>query len=436
MLGSNTGSLALQASPDGSSWTTVWTRSGSQGSAWLSASVDLSSYAGQSELRLRFVGTTGTNYQGDLCVDAITLSGGGTPPVGCTDTEVTLTLVLDNYPGETTWSLVSGSTTLASGGPYATAGATVTETFCLPDGCYDFVINDSYGDGICCAYGNGSYDLSDAGGSLATGGSFGTTETANFCVGGGGGPACPAIDFNAYSILAFGGQDIGNSFAVQDGGATLFLANNTWKYIPFNYTVTANTILEFDFRSTAQGEIHGVGFDTDNSISSNLTFQVHGTQNWGILNYNNYSGTGWLTYQIPVGNFFTGAFSRLTFVADHDGSPSNGTAYFRNVTVTEGPCPSSAMVMGTTATPMQLGEAGEWAFEVYPNPARDLLHLRYGQAEETYQVSITDAAGRVLRQRDLPGGEQTLDIAELSAGIYFLRMHGQTGDEVRKFVKQ
>ena len=32
---------------------------------------------------------------------------------------------------------------------------------CLPDGCYDFVIYDSYGDGICCSYGIGSYTLTD-----------------------------------------------------------------------------------------------------------------------------------------------------------------------------------------------------------------------------------------------------------------------------------
>ncbi|MDF1696117.1 MAG: zinc-dependent metalloprotease [Saprospiraceae bacterium] len=112
-------------------------------------------------------------------------------PDPCTDTEATLTLVLDNYPGETTWTLKNaGGTTLYSGGPYSSAGSTVTVDFCLVDGCYDFTINDSYGDGICCGYGQGSYDISIGGQSVASGGAFGSTETKNFCAGGGSGPTC------------------------------------------------------------------------------------------------------------------------------------------------------------------------------------------------------------------------------------------------------
>ena len=112
-------------------------------------------------------------------------------PTPCTDTEATLTIVLDNYPGETTWTLSNaGGTVLYSGGPYSGAGSTVSETFCLADGCYDFQINDSYGDGICCGYGQGSYDISIGGQSVVSGGAFTSSETTNFCVGGGSGPTC------------------------------------------------------------------------------------------------------------------------------------------------------------------------------------------------------------------------------------------------------
>jgi hypothetical protein len=107
-----------------------------------------------------------------------------TLPPSCSN--VTLTLVLDNYPAETTWNIKNGSgATVASGGPYATSqkGATITNSNCLPAGCYTFTINDSYGDGICCAYGNGSYTLSGPSGTIATGGAFGSTATHNFCVG-------------------------------------------------------------------------------------------------------------------------------------------------------------------------------------------------------------------------------------------------------------
>jgi subtilisin family serine protease len=99
---------------------------------------------------------------------------------------VTLSLTFDNYPEETSWRVMNGATNIASGGTYASQsdGSTLNIGLCLPDGCFDFVINDAYGDGICCSYGNGSYILTDEsnGGTLASGGSFTTSESTNFCV--------------------------------------------------------------------------------------------------------------------------------------------------------------------------------------------------------------------------------------------------------------
>lgn len=70
------GSLSLAISTNnGSTWSTIWTRSGNQGNSWLDANVDLSSYSGNS-VRLRFDGTTGTTWQGDMAVDAISLTNG------------------------------------------------------------------------------------------------------------------------------------------------------------------------------------------------------------------------------------------------------------------------------------------------------------------------------------------------------------------------
>lgn len=105
---------------------------------------------------------------------------------GCSDTEVTVTINLDNYPEETSWQIRNSSNSVvASGGTYGNQadGSTVTITECLADGCYDFIISDAYGDGICCSYGNGSYSVAAGGSTLAAGGSFGNSETTNFCLG-------------------------------------------------------------------------------------------------------------------------------------------------------------------------------------------------------------------------------------------------------------
>ena len=100
--------------------------------------------------------------------------------------DVNLTFVFDNYPEDISWDVKDNSgTTVASGGNYGSEpdGSTLVRTFCLTDGCYDLNIYDSYGDGLCCAYGNGSYALVNASGTvLASGATFTTGETTNFCI--------------------------------------------------------------------------------------------------------------------------------------------------------------------------------------------------------------------------------------------------------------
>lgn len=102
------------------------------------------------------------------------------------NTTVNLTFTFDNYPEETSWSILDGGTTVASGGTYGSQadGSTLNINVDLPAGCYSLVVKDAYGDGICCSYGNGSYTLKDGNTTLASGGSFSSSQTTNFCVGG------------------------------------------------------------------------------------------------------------------------------------------------------------------------------------------------------------------------------------------------------------
>ena len=49
-------------------------------------------------------------------------------------------------------------------------------------GCYTLTIFDSFGDGICCAYGAGNYDLPIDGTLVAAGGDS-VSESTTFCMG-------------------------------------------------------------------------------------------------------------------------------------------------------------------------------------------------------------------------------------------------------------
>ncbi len=112
---------------------------------------------------------------------------GGTNCPACVCSDITVTIVVDNYGSEVTWVINDDNgNTVLSGGPYSdgTNGTVHTENACLNHACYDFIIYDSFGDGLCCQEGNGSYTITeDATGTiLGSGGQYTTQDIRNFCV--------------------------------------------------------------------------------------------------------------------------------------------------------------------------------------------------------------------------------------------------------------
>ena len=99
---------------------------------------------------------------------------------------VTLNLVTDNYASETSWQLTDSSGyIIAQNGSLSNASTYSTEIeIPTSNECYTFTINDTYGDGICCGYGVGSYSITDdSGNTIISGGEFSSVDTSTFRVG-------------------------------------------------------------------------------------------------------------------------------------------------------------------------------------------------------------------------------------------------------------
>jgi hypothetical protein len=94
-------------------------------------------------------------------------------------TSIELELTTDNYGGETSWEFANSAGTVLYSGDSYNNNTTYNESFAIEDNeCYTFTIFDSYGDGICCDYGTGSYELTDNLGTVIfSGGEFGGDET-------------------------------------------------------------------------------------------------------------------------------------------------------------------------------------------------------------------------------------------------------------------
>ena len=98
---------------------------------------------------------------------------------------VVLNLTFDNFASETSWVITEEGTNniVAEGDDYFQDSQTITEEVCLdPDGCYEFTINDSYGDGL---FNNGGFELLNSGGSVIASyfDDWGASYSVNFCTG-------------------------------------------------------------------------------------------------------------------------------------------------------------------------------------------------------------------------------------------------------------
>lgn len=96
------------------------------------------------------------------------------PTPACSEKMMQVTINTDNYPEETTWSIVNKCQDykLMSGGPYKSRGKTYVSEVCAPEGEYEFTIFDLYSDGLCCAYGRGSYAVKYGNDVVASGGEW------------------------------------------------------------------------------------------------------------------------------------------------------------------------------------------------------------------------------------------------------------------------
>ncbi|WP_282114711.1 endonuclease [Pseudoalteromonas arctica] len=136
---------------------------------------------------LRFYDVSGFDGSETVYVDNFLPNADGSASTSCTDNSLTLTLNTDNYGSETSWAVNNNQgSAVANGSGYA-SNSQYDEQICLTDGTYTLVISDSYGDGMCCSTGSGSYALKQGSTTLASGASFNNTDSTAFTLGSGSG---------------------------------------------------------------------------------------------------------------------------------------------------------------------------------------------------------------------------------------------------------
>jgi flagellin-like protein len=162
-------------------------------------------------------------------------------------------------------------------------------------------------------------------------------------------------------------NDANSQTTVSDGGRTVTLTGSQWRYLDYSYDVTSRTMVTFEFKSTATGDIHGIGLEDEaqpQGQDSSRVVRIYGTQNWGINVSTSTAepyyrqSDGWRRYTIPLGDLYgdrgnLGQAESIVFVMDCDattavasgtdsgkcksrrGDVPTANSYFRNVEIYE-----------------------------------------------------------------------------------------------------
>ena len=216
---------------------------------------------------------------------------------------------------------------------------------------------------------------------------------------------------------------------VQDTGNTIMLSGNSWKKADLGQSITANTVLEFEVRISGLGEVHGIGFENDNSLTAPYGehfFQVGGTQVFGLQDHRTYSGNGWVSYSIPVGQYITGNFAYMVFSGDKDSDGATQESYYRNIDLKENNLTSKSITKKLDNKIPDLNNG----LVIFPNPSKGMVGVDLTTYKDSsFVLYVFNSTGQIIIEKNIDNnheGFEILDMSNFSDGIYYLIISNQS----------
>lgn len=159
--------------------------------------------------------------------------------------------------------------------------------------------------------------------------------------------------------------------------------------------------------------------------------------NWAIddLNLN-----GWCQERVPTISLHHAHPILETYTFQNSSrSPVRYSAYERMPLETYAywPCFGPSPYQRQSGQNSQSPTSEKFGFEVYPNPANDIVKLKVFGSTEATQITILNSLGAIVHSQNfesISSNEIQLDILNLQSGTYFVKAISGTENQIKRFV--
>ena len=382
-----------------------------------------------------------TDQNGCVLIDSIEIEDSIIyPTVACT--QMVMRITFDNYPEENSYVIRDDQgNRVAGGGDYGRLadGSTITDTLCLPNGCYTLEFKDTYGDGMCCHYGNGSYELLDSNGiAIASGSRFGSIDVSNFCVA--VAEPDPTYCSDSASDSSYEWIDtvrVGDHYnpSGRDHGYGDYTANKVKLY---KTEITNVDLIAGKFFSSNLNAYWKVwidyNHDGDFDDHNETVISINGT----------YSAVSSTSFIVPEKT--RNGRTRMRIALQHNYEPfscgllATGEVEDYTVEIFNAREDSAGFVRKDEVGIDQIDNAKSIDLNIYPNPSRDEnVSISYNLGEiSDATIVVTDISGRITMNQIVNNTDQgivELSAEQLAPSTYIVTIQTATSTISKRFVK-
>ncbi len=90
----------------------------------------------------------------------------------------------------------------------------------------------------------------------------------------------------------------------------------------------------------------------------------------------------------------------------------------------------------TLSVTLGISENKLLSFEMYPNPVSDVLNIQLPTGTDKAEVGVYDYTGRLVSTKTISSNDSTLDVQNISKGIYIIRVATNSKIGVQRFIKK